>query len=511
MPAIRRANGNIYARQPEARSQDFLGVKLPSDSGAFSDTGREKSLGSEQRRKSKLSIDMLQNPFGGEAEEEGEEAKEESDLEVDLESWGLGSIMPEDKASKKAKKGKGKAKSEIVANTVGVGPRPAKEGRSPQHGRTMSMPLGEFGEGGLLEARERRNTISDPLSLNEMGVLGDATDSRKFSSHPLIEDMQARRPLSAFERTTVPFPRDVNASEFNLSGGTRPESRMSSMLDAKSSQFMIPPPPPSRASRFDPKYAAHVRAVSNATQLSTGTHTGLPYLNDDGEENENVMRAPSRASALDMKSMRERRVSTFSMRTQDMLNDDYQYEDPVEEMSPRERRYSRLDLMRPKLLVMPSPLQNTAAPPPSAPKAPPRGFIDSSDGRPLPAAARSRTSVIGPSLSANVPVPSNSFTPNPRLNLSTSQLLFRNNLKVDGQRDITYNDIDGGLKRATEDGIQAKLEFPDRPILPEVQVVDLPPEEPTISRPPGKLYGRSLIDDLEARKVEMKNKKRLVN
>ncbi|KAH8118403.1 hypothetical protein DFH11DRAFT_1874580 [Phellopilus nigrolimitatus] len=507
---LRRANGNIHAAKEAGPRPDFLGVALPSDTGVPTEVDKEMT------RRSKASIDMLHNPFGGDEEEEPEE-----ELEVDLASWGLDSLINKEKANKPSKGAKGKAKSELPPNNrrasmSGIGAR--SEAGPMAHSRTMSMPLAEFGEGGaFLDANPngRRNTFSSPTDFAEAGVLEKPMGRQRFSSHPLIENLPVRPPLhslsSSFgdKRDTVPFPSSPPFVEPSDADGPS-NARVNALLEGQgppdeSNIFTVPPPPASRASRFDPKSVAHSRTLSNATRLSAGPQ--LAY--DDEKENYLAPRAPSRASALNVKTARERRLSTASFGTRDMLDDDYQSAYGEQEYAARERRYSRLDLMRPKVLVMPSPLQNTSAAPTSKPTR--EGFLDSTDGRPLPPGARaSRMSMLGLSPAENVPVASNSFTPNPRLSLSTSQLLFRNNLMVDGQRDVTYNDIDGDLQRAAKEGEQVKLEFPDEPEKPVPALAPpLPTEEAKASRPPGKLFGRSLIDDLEARKAEMRGKQRV--
>ncbi|KAL5527453.1 hypothetical protein ACEPAG_6244 [Sanghuangporus baumii] len=499
---LRKANANIrdLKQPPPPQSPNLLGVKLPSESGLTSEAG------GDTRRRSKSSVDLLHNPFG----EDEEEEQEEEDLEVDLASWGLDSLIPDEKPSKKSRSGKGKAKPYVPANTVGVGRRPGAV--RPAHGRTMSMPLAEFGEGGAFldsEPSGRRNTISDPVNLAELGLVGER---QRFSSHPIIENLPVRPPLhslSSYERgrDTVPFPTS-GPSEVNALGDSRPASRLNLLSEDEANPFSIPPPPPSRASRFDPKSVAHSRTMSNATRLSVGPQLGYNDENQTGYSH----RAPSRASLLDSRTARDRRLSAASFGTRDMLDDDFQSAYGGEEFSPRERRYSRLDLMRPKVLVMPSPLQTQSTAPEPVPKSTRTkdGFLDSTDGRPLPPGARaSRMSMLVPS---SVPVPANSFTPNPRLSLSTSQLLFRNQLLVDGQRDVSYNDIDDGLERAKEDGEQIKIEVPEEPEVPAMPAQPVGPsleEEASRSRPPGKLFGRSLIDDLEARKQEMRGKQRV--
>lgn len=194
-----------------------------------------------------------------------------------------------------------------------------------------------------------------------------------------------------------------------------------------------------------------------------------------------------------------------------MLEDDASF---VEDPRERAHLYSRSELMRPKILIMPSPLQSSTSPPPPPPQIQSReGFLVSADGPPLPAAAKAinRRSASAMSLLDPSPVPpiaSNSFTPNPRMSLSLSQLTFRNTLAVDGQRDVAYTDIDR-LPRATEDGEQIQPE-PE----PEVEETVPPPvviiDDSNSKRPAGKLYGRSLIDNLESRKAEIRGKSRCV-
>jgi len=78
---------------------------------------------------------------------------------------------------------------------------------------------------------------------------------------------------------------------------------------------------------------------------------------------------------------------------------------------------------------------------------------------------------------------------------------------VGGERDVTYADIDYNLPRATEEGeqMQVLMEQPED-IVPERVVLEEPPQ---VGRPAGKLFGKSLIDDLEQRKAIMRNKQRV--
>ncbi|KIJ70579.1 hypothetical protein HYDPIDRAFT_172366 [Hydnomerulius pinastri MD-312] len=347
---------------------------------------------------------------------------------------------------------------------------------------------------------------------------------RRASTHVLIETLPVQPPLHS-----VPFP-SVSVSGRSSSPGPdeilRPGSR-SSRLDLQTAhartqsnaslgsrallnditndENAIPltarPASPDRASRFDPK-AHRGRTMSNGTM---GTMASKNML---AEENPFSVRppSPSRSSRFDPK-VRARTMSVNSMGTRILLENDFDAE------SRRDRPISTVELLRPKVLVMPSPLQGTAPPPPPPPAVRPRsGFQTSTDGPPLPPGARSARPSTQFEL-APVPIASNSFTPNPRASLSLSQLAFRNTLVVGGQRDIAYSDIDRHLPRASKDGEQAQFEEEEEeeesPVPATIPLpVAPPPTEIEVKRAAGKLYGRSLIDNLEHRKLEMKQKAR---
>lgn len=78
----------------------------------------------------------------------------------------------------------------------------------------------------------------------------------------------------------------------------------------------------------------------------------------------------------------------------------------------------------------------------------------------------------------------------PGLPLSLSQKTFRSSLLVDGKRD--YEEYFVGSSE-----IEGEMGVSSRDI-----TID------AIQRRPGKLYGKSLIDELEARKAMMKGKRR---
>ncbi len=448
---------------------------MPSEAGDIA--GRE-SVAFDH--KSRGSVDNLRNPFGRDSTFDGgfEGEDEEDELEVDLASWGLDAILPKDKDKGKRKRNK----SEALPNPHETLAKEAK----PHHTRTMSANLlSGLGEGGaFLDSPSsgppsathplgpRRHSIGDPLdapaAYSTEPILSPR--SRSPSAHALIESIPASAPLHS-----VPFPSSetvrspsphIDERRRTLSLGSR------AMLDEPQPEddnpFALRPPSPSRMSRFDPK-AQRARTMSHGT-----------------------------------------------LATQMMLDDERDRPEREPRPTMSNRRYSRLELMRPKVLIMPSPLQNAVQG--SANTQPTvrttEGFELSTDGRPLPPGARAARrssatlSMLEPSLSA--PIASNSFTPNPRSSLTLSQLTFRNTLLIDGQRDVAYADIDNRLKRATEDGQQIEPDpepEPEPEPQPEIPIVEV--EEPNApKRPAGKLYGKSLIDDLEARKAEMRGKQR---
>jgi hypothetical protein len=176
----------------------------------------------------------------------------------------------------------------------------------------------------------------------------------------------------------------------------------------------------------------------------------------------------------------------------------------------RERRYSTLELLRPKVLVMPSPLQPVSSNVAPEPRKFRDGFELSADGPPLPPGARSSRRLSSLSLlepgGENIPLASNSFTPNPFIDLTLSQKTFRNTLVVAGQSSSCVG-LTNNLPRAAEDGEKVELD----PAANEEASLGSPNGDPIPSkgsRPAGKLYGKSLIDDLENRKAQMRSKQR---
>jgi hypothetical protein len=498
--------------------------------------GRE-SVMSAGHRKSGSSIHALRNPFSGDAATEDEDGPEKDGLEVDLTSWGLDAFISKDKA------GKQKAKSNTLPNPHPVtslrrGSGSVNEPGQRKHAppRSMSMSMGDFEVGGaFLEETQptdrRPRSVGDALDLNEILPLQAPFQRRRTSSHVLIETLPPAPPLHS-----VPFPTSGSrpgspAAYDNEKRVSRPGSRASGHLlddmqpphnrtysanslgsrrlpDGEENMFAVRPPSPERASRFDPK-SSHARTMSNATMGSLGSRN---ILNDS--DNLFTIRppSPSRLSRFDPKmAAHARTMSNASLGSRMMLdNDGVSFMGGASMMSGRplqfgDRPYSVMDLLRPKVLVMPSPLQSTSGPKQPEPPKLRDGFHLSTDGPPLPPGARSAraaSAAYDPS-----PVASHLFTPNPRMSLSLSQLAFRNTLMVGGERDVAYSDIDRTLPRATEEGEQMQI-LDEEPEVDEAPTPVVLEDTSPPGRPAGKLFGKSLIDDLEHRKAQMRSKQR---
>ncbi|TFY61595.1 hypothetical protein EVJ58_g4410 [Rhodofomes roseus] len=441
-------------------------------------------------RRSRSSIDALRNPFARDSTYEGaldeEEDEERGEMEVDLASWGLDGYLPEDKG-----KGKQKAKSDVLPNPHDLPlRRPAglrsEPGRSGVHAsRSMSMGnFDDFGEGGAFldekstvnSLNARRHSFGSPLDtpMAKQPLERPAHRGRTISSHALIENLPITPPLHSipFPSTeTVRSPSPASTDALNL---VRPQSRGSESVlnrgralssasfgsqgllnEEKPNPFAVRPPSPDRASRFDPKARARTTSYGSLGTMLT------PGLQQDEEANPFAVRppSPSRSSRFDPK-VRARTTSVASFGTQALLDiDAHSSDDNRSQAAGRTRPYSRLELMRPKVLIMPSPLQSYMNSGPTNGAMQPRAIegaeLHASDAAPLPPGAR-----------AAVGLASNSFTPNPRSTLSLSQLTFRNNLAVDGERDPAYADIESHIRRATEDGEQVEIEPEPEPAPP---------------------------------------------
>lgn len=447
-------------------------------------------MDTRRSRASKASIDALRNPFAADNTSEFEEPAEEVEeaLEVDLASWGLDAFIPKDKA--KSAKAKGKQPVPAVVSS------------------RLRRPSTNYDAAATLPRRAIVTSKSASLggNIEDLHIEPQAERRRSFGS-PLD--------LVGMEPPSVPFrrPRAASQASLTLSNPMVPFPETS----ARS------PSPGAEQAYGEPRHGMHDRAYSSASMnskiiLDEGREdiaVRQRNLSNDTlgmvkpqEENPFAIQNPSHISRFDPKSVtRARSYSNASMGSRMMLeNDDLSV--MTGDVYPRERPLSTLELLRPKVLVMPSPLQPISSHVPVQPVLNVRdGFELSADGPPLPPAARSSrrfSSSMSLLEAENIPLASNSFTPNPLVDLTLSQKTFRNTLAVPGQS--MYPEGTNKLPRATEEGQQAELDpsGKEEPAEPPI-----PAEGPSkASRPPGKLYGKSLIDDLENRKLQMRSKQR---
>ena len=484
------------------KSIDYLSVELPGDNATVS-----RAESTHDHAGSLNSAELLRNPFGRDTVvSDGVLGEGEDELEVDLASWGLDPFIPKEKGDSK-RKSKGKEKVMALPNPHAI---PQASYRS-----TRSLSVGNidsFGTGGaFLDSAStaapdgRRRTVASAQELGDYGDYRPPPRQRPLSTHDAIDRIPHAPPLHSIPfptqsiRSVSPGPNDglIRPShDRTQSLGSMGSKDLLAEAEEKPNPFALDPPS-GHTSRFDPK--ARSRAMSVGTMGSVGSRNILA---------EDVpLRSQSPSSRLD--PIHTRTFSNASM-LRDHDGASFMSGMPTRRQTIRDRPYSTLELMRPKVLVMPSPLQAQGSV--LVPQALEReGFEITTDGPPLPHGARSNSSggLLGNASGSAVPIASNSFTPNPRASLTLSQLTFRNTLMVGGQRDVSYADIDSGLRRATEDGEQIIDEVPEEvPARPVTVVVD---EPESTGRAPGKLYGRSLVDELEHRKAAMRSKQRFVS
>lgn len=444
------------------RMSNYVGVSLPRETG--SQTGRGSVLA---KMRSRNSVEALRNPFGDDDQSEMILNEEGEELEVDLESWGLDAFMPKDKT----KLAKFKANESSVGSTRSRMPSASHESPivAPRRGviTSKSKSLGGLLEFENISSLDRRRSYASPLEL--AGMEPDIIlPPRKSTSRASL--------LPQSQSGAITFPSDSIDSPSRVIDQEHPSvhsrTYSSALLDNDHDR----------------------RRQRNA---SIGAME-IPQLGD----NPFAIERPSHTSRFDPKAAdRPRSYSNASKGSKLMLDgDNMSITSGV--IDTKERPYSTLDLLRPKVLVMPSPLQ-----PVSNDKGPESickvrdGFKLSTDGPPLPPGARSSRRIPSLEIPSNSYSSSSPFMPNPLISFSHSQKIFRNTLHVDGQKSI----MDTDLPRAMQEGEQAILDSVNTDESIHVKDYPMPLDS---ARPAGKLFGKSLIDDLEARKAEMRGKQR---
>lgn len=532
---LRRARGphrptnTVYGGDGPQRSTNYLSVKLPHDSGLEAaetelgtglrgSVGARRSIDIQNALHTRQSVDVLRSDWGDKRasrvenselgyldtpneEDEEEDAPEEA---MDLSSWGLDKFVVKPDQEKRPKSRQSnfdkrasvmsRSPSDALPNPFARTPTPSAGLHHP--GDSVSGPSGgakhtrshsDFGGGhAFLDAqrsednlvrepslRDRRRSVANPLDLEEYRAKG-----------PHVPLDKRRQSVGILPSESIPFPSSDSPAPLADNDDVDNDD-----MDLPN-PFALPAPPPERLSRFDPK------AQRPLSQL------GVPETQGDTAS---VLTGTMREGTV-----HARTYSNASMGSRALLDDfkddgaSYMTGRPLE--APANKPVSRMELLRPKVLVMPSPLQGSERQQPqSAGRA---GFMLSSDGTPLPPGAtpgarpgvRPLTGAGASRSNLTMSVMGAEFTPNPRTSMSLSQLTFRNTLMVDGTRDVAYNDIEQQLHRATAEGEQVEQVWGD---------YEAETEAPAPERPAGRLYGRSLMDDLQDRKAQIHGRQRV--
>ena len=250
--------------------------------------------------------------------------------------------------------------------------------------------------------------------------------------------------------------------------------------------FALPAPPAEMGSRFDPKVLDVQRKSIDLTRpmshvslaVSSPDHVAydpasLQFPSTLTEEHLAAHLTGRPPAEPEFNPLAGRELNTFAE-----IPTAQEYGKPLRPpkygpLPPTDRR----SLLRPRTIILPTPLSN-APEPISPPKNIPDGYT--LGDKPLPPGSRSSI------------LTTTDVRARPGLPLSLSQKTFRSSLIVGGRREDESFWVGG----ATEDGEVG------------VEYVGDPDEVGPVDRRPGKLYGKSLMDQLEARKTAMKAKQR---
>ncbi|KAH7343384.1 hypothetical protein B0J17DRAFT_174542 [Rhizoctonia solani] len=512
---LRRARGpprpttTVYRDEAPRRSTNHLGVELPHDgeavetelgSGFRGSVGARRSLDIQSALPTRKSVDVLRSDWGEkrasrvEASELGylgtpDEDEDAPEGGMDLSSWGLDKYVAKPDQEKQASKSRqgtsdrrvsimSRSPSDALPNPFARMPTPADNVSAPPERPKHAHRHSDFGAGGaFLDAQRSQDDLTHEALKDRPRSVANPLDLAEYRANgPHIPLQKRRQSVGALPSESVPFPPT-----------TSPAPLVDNNDQDLPNPFALPPPTPDRLSRFDPKAQRSLSQV----QLHEGEGDALSMRTGTMREGTAHIRTYSNAS-LGSRALLD-----------DFKDDGASYMTGRQLDAPGNKPVSRMELLRPKVLVMPSPLQGSQ--PQSNQNAGRAGFMLSSDGTPLPPGATpgARPGVrplTGMGTSHSNQSIAAGFTPNPRATMSLSQLTFRNNLVVDGSRDVAYNDIDQQLRRATAEGEQAEQLWDD---------YDAETEAPQTDRPAGRLYGRSLMDDLQDRKAQIHGRQRV--
>jgi len=466
-------------QEPPRNSVDYLGIPLPGDATGIEGTSAPVQGLDDTRRTSQMggrapsvaarkSLDHLRAPsqdletlnqrmFQDEDDEYGDDDEMEAP-ELNLASWGVDQFLANGEEKKKRRHSRASTLNELG------GGRPITPSGVPTHPARAASPAAMSV---LIDrAPNRRVDVLKARSVgnwSEAGFIDEVPTGRPSSTFSRGRANSVGDPLEIARANDLPpaqFRRGHTRQSGSTSGAVPFPSMTSPGIDLPN-PFELPPPAPERSSRFDPKVLSHQRTLSFASLNSR--------------------------QMLDAPDLQQERQHDFDSAS--VMTGAFQREGPA--------RYSRVDMLRPKVLIMPAPLQDQQQQPVKPSRMIREGFEDTTGARPMPPGARTTGPRPG-SVMFGAGEQGIGFTPNPRSSLSLAQLTFRNTLMVGGERDVAFEDIEANLQRAEEEGVQVDLG-----LVPEEG-----PEPPR--RAPGKLYGHSLMDELEVRKNQLKGKKRYV-
>ncbi|OCF38289.1 hypothetical protein I317_07953 [Kwoniella heveanensis CBS 569] len=473
--------------------------------------------------------------YGADNDDDDEDVEEDL-ADVDVARWGLPShlVVEEEKKAKERKRHQDKPESSRRSTVPHPTPQPTA---SPMnHSRVKSIHMSDVLDDtalhrqvmaetqAKLEGGSTRDYHRRALSYDRYGASQALVDSERTggvaADRPATAMGMQNREIPERIRTIsdpmmLPLPRSpvsafaTNRPTSSLSRGwtSPPPGRMyqeeyiedeeEQQVPEPPNPFALPAPPPELGSRFDPKVLQHQRQPSSSSMpMSAAGGTDYDPRTSRGFGSRMSSHMQSRAEGyFDQQQQQQPPHSATSsshhwhpaeresmrspgegpLRSPTVIYDDI----PTPEAFGRPlmpKRYStsaklqmdRSTLLRPKTLIMPTPLANRPPPTIREPKLP-EGYTLGE--KPLPYEART-------------------MGDRPGMPLSLSQKTFRSSLMVGGTREDEF--WVGGAEEEGEVGVQSR---------------EL--DEGAILRKPGKLYGKSLMDQLEARKAALKGRQRV--
>ena len=267
-----------------------------------------------------------------------------------------------------------------------------------------------------------------------------------------------------------------------------------------SNPFALPPPPAALGSRFDPKLARDQGGSVGTRPFASGSRVSFAEPRSTMERRRSSLgkmedldtdfgppQYPRRMSASSAQTLKGKvdetgrpaskvwtDIPTAKQFGRPLMPNRYSTMSNLSSL-----RSQRALTLRPQTLYMPRPLSGML-PPPSPPRNIPDGYTLGE--KPLPPGSRSSILSLA--------------NPRPGIPMSLSQRTFRNSLMVDGKRDGPVYTGDVSPEGPFEE-------------LPDVGGEDGGVVEEEEERRPGKLYGTSLMDQLEARKAAQRSKQRV--